>query len=46
MEDNKYLGNFTNGYKMYNVWRQSVEGESRKVLIKNTDVVWNDYEDG
>lgn len=28
MEDNKYLGNFTNGYKMHNIWRQNVEGEN------------------
>ena len=25
MEDNKYIGNFVNSYKMHSIWRQGLE---------------------
>ena len=24
IEDNKYIGNFSNSYKMHNIWRQAL----------------------
>jgi hypothetical protein len=27
MEDNKYMGSFTNSYRMHNIWRQALESK-------------------